>query len=145
MKKTRKQSHREIAIMLDRWVLVNFRSQGGHVGGWQPFAVYCIGGPRSPYRKRKICGRGRIVGKGRRRRLDKRAKLLQDTGRLRASFKLFYSARDAGIGSALEYSEPHEKGEGPLPKRRMLPNSREITRDITRIYNKHIKQALRKT
>lgn len=144
MMKTRKMAHRDIAIMLDRWVLRNFRSQGGSVGGWTPFAVYCVGGPRSPYKKVKTCGRGRVLGKGKKRRLDKTAKLLQDTGRLRASFKLFYSDDDAGIGSNLDYAPPHERGQGHLPQRRMLPNDREVRRDITRIYENHIKKALKK-
>ena len=140
----RKNAHRDMAIMLDRWVLRNFKTQGRTVGGWQPFAVYCVGGPRSPYRKRKVCGKGRIVGQGKRRRLDKSAMLLQDTGKLRSSFKLFYSAANAGIGSALEYAEPHEEGQGPLPQRRMLPLHSEVQRDIIRIYQKHIKKVLRK-
>jgi len=131
-------AHKQISAMLDRWVLKNFRSLGGSVGGWKPFAVYCVGGPRSPYNKTKTCGRGRVVGVGQRRKLDTSAKLLQDTGRLRLSFKPFATQRTAGIGSDLPYSEPHEKGKGPLPKRRMLPNDEDVKKDVINIYKHFI-------
>ncbi len=148
MNGVRLQSHKEIAVMLDRWVLMNFRTQGAKVGRWKPFQVYSVGGPRSPYKnlrgKRQI-GRGRVTGKGRGRYLDKSAKLLRDTGALQQSFTrgVFYNENDAGIGSDMEYSEYHEKGMGFLPKRRMLPNIRDISRDIKRVYERHIQKAIK--
>ena len=61
------------------WVQKNFKGEGKAVGGWAPF---------------KAGGRWR-KGFG----LDTSAKLLQDTGALRASFLPFASKTDAGIGS----------------------------------------------
>lgn len=142
--KSLKPAHKNISVLLDRWVLNNFKTEGGNVGGWQPFAEYCVGGKRSKYRKIKTCGRGRIVGKGKSRRLDTSAKLLQDTGRLRGSFfPPFYTSTTVGIGSELPYSEPHEKGEGSLPKRRMLPEDKDVRKQVIRLYKHFIDEAMK--
>ena len=143
-KKLRFRAHRDIATMLDRWVLRNIKTEGGKVGGWKPFKTYCVGGPRSPYKKVKVCGIGRVIGKGKKRRLDKTAKLLQDTGTLRSSFKIFYSTVNAGIGSKLNYAETHEKGIKPVPKRRVLPNTRDVVKDIKRVYEKYVDKTVEK-
>jgi len=117
--------HRQIAVFLDRWVQQNFRTEGGEVGGWQPFAIG-----------------GRWVGRGSTRRFDPAAKLLQDTGRLRASYESFYSARDAGIGSNLDYAEPQNDGTRTLPARRMIPRKEEVADDVRGIYRRHVDRAL---
>ena len=138
--------HRHISVMLDRWVQLNMRKQGKMVGGWKPFAEVCVGGPRSSYKKTKVCGRGRAVGRGRGRKLDTRAKLLMDTGHLRKSLAsgAFYSPKTAGIGTDLKYAEPHEKGTKHLPQRRMLPNDRNVKNDVIKTYVKFIDSELKK-
>ena len=103
------------SIILDRWVQKNFKSEGKSAGGWKAFA---------PDNKRKL--------------LDPSAKLLQDTGRLRSSFIPFAYINNAGIGSNLKYSKPHEEGLGPLPPRRMLPERDDVWPDIKKIFTKHI-------
>ncbi len=126
--KGNKTAFKEISILLDRWVQTNFKTQGGNVGKWQKFAL------------RKDGRRGRwIKGKG----LDESAKLLQDTGRLRASFRPFASIGNAGIGSDVKYAEAHEKGEGHLPLRRMLPIRREIHAQTRKIIARHIKDSFK--
>ena len=95
----------KVSIMLDRWVQKNFRSEGGNVGGWKPL---------------KAGGRW-VKNQG----FDSSAKTLQDTGRLRSSFKPFADKNRAGIGSALEYSINHEEGIG-VPVRRMLPKAKDV-------------------
>jgi len=100
--------HKKISIMLDRWVQRNFKTQGGNVGGWKPFMQVCMGGRGSRYGFTKTCASGRLVGKGRTRKIDRSAKLLQDTGALRASYRPFHSAKDAGIGSDLKLIEYHK-------------------------------------
>jgi phage gpG-like protein len=119
------RAHREISISLARWVDQNFKSQGGKVGGWAPF---------------KAKGRR---GKG--GTFDASAKLLQDTGRLRASFAPFYTRKTAGIGSDLIYSKAHEKGNKRrgLEARRMLPRNsdKEIKAIVFKVYDKHFVRA----
>ncbi len=119
--------NRQISIWLMRWVNENFKSQGGKVSGWKPF---------------KLGGR-RLKGGG----IDRSAKLLQDTGRLRASFSPFHSRFVAGVGSDLNYSLTHELGlpHRNLPSRRMIPIStdRDVVAAVIRIYNAHIARALR--
>lgn len=112
-----------VSAFLDRWVQKNFRSEGGNVGGWEPFAR---GG-------RWVKGRG----------LDTNAKLLQDTGRLRSSFLPFATKNNAGIGSELEYSKNHEEGLNHLPVRRMLPNQAEVKDDVKRILERGVKKAIK--
>jgi phage gpG-like protein len=115
-----KPANKKASIFLDQWVQRNFKSSGGNVGGWRPFRAG-----------------GRWVGTGRGRRFDPSAKLLMDTGNLRASFHPFFSATDAGIGSDLEYALYHEEGKG-VPQRRMLPRHDEVDEHLFHIYDKHV-------
>jgi phage gpG-like protein len=110
--------NRKVAIVLDRWVQRNFKTQGGHVGGWTPF---------------KRGGRP-IPGGG----IDTSAQLLQDTGALRLSFRMFWDSKRAGIGSRLKYSKPHEEGTSRLPQRRMLPEEADVIQPILRVYENHV-------
>jgi phage gpG-like protein len=120
-------ANRRVSVWLLRWVNDNFKTQGGKVGKWKPF---------------KLGGR-RIPGGG----IDRSAKLLQDTGRLRASFNAFHSRTVAGVGSNLNYSITHELGlpHRNLPRRRMLPlaSDRSVTAGIVRIYDNYIRAAAR--
>lgn len=110
------------SIYLDRWVQSNFKSEGGKVGGWKPFARG-----------------GRITDNG----IDRSAQLLQLTGRLRASFLPFATNKNAGIGSDLDYSEKHHEGEGRIPERRLLPKRDEVMTDLRRIIRNHVVDAIR--
>lgn len=115
--------NKKISILLDRWVQVNFKTEGKNVGSWPPFA-----------------SGGRIVKGG----IDGSAKLLQLTGNLRMSFKPFYDKKDAGIGSRLPYSKPHHEGLKNLPERRMLPNENldeGLIRKVREMYVQHVKGA----
>jgi len=106
--------HKEIALMLDGWVQRNFKSEGGKVGGWTPLT---------------------LGGRWKGNKFDSSAKILQDSSRLRLSFTPFSDKRGAGIGSFLDYSEVHEEGMG-VAKRRMLPISIEVRKDIYKLYSR---------
>lgn len=118
-------AHKKISIMLDRWVQENFKTEGGNVGGWAPLKAG-----------------GRFTGKGKNRKFDPSAKILRDTTRLSKSFLPFANKKDAGIGSDLPYSKPHEEGLD-IVMRRILPRLPEVKRDITNVYNDHVKGAIR--
>lgn len=110
-----KPAYRAAGVFLDQWVQKNFRTEGGNIGGWPQFA---------------------LGGRKKRGLFDATAKLLQDTGALRISFKPFASNKNAGIGSDLDYSEYHNEGIG-VPQRRMLPKQSEVNgplRDILEGY-----------
>ena len=113
--------HKEISLMLDAWVQKNFKSEGGKVGGWEPL---------------KAGGRYKKSG------FDPIAKILQDTGRLRLSFAPFSDRRGAGIGSDINYAPKHEEGID-APKRRMLPISQEVRKDIFKMYEKWVNKAIK--
>lgn len=115
--------NRQIAAYLDRWVQTNFRQEGRPVGGWTPF-------------KRG----GRVLRGG---RIDRSAKLLQHTGRLRASFERLVTKRRTGIYTDLYYAEFHEFGTVHLPVRRMLPTEREVIRPVIRIYEAYLTKLAR--
>lgn len=114
----------QVAAFLDSWVQRNFRGEGSLTGGWTPF---------------KRGGRW-IPGFG----LDTSAKLLQDTGALRASFRAFYDSDVVGIGSDIEYSRYHEEGTGTIPQRRMLPQEEDVRVDVLTIYDRHFKSLAEK-
>jgi phage gpG-like protein len=127
-----RMANRQVSVWLFRWVNQNFKSQGGKVGGWAPFK---IGG-------RKLPGGG----------IDRSAKLLQDTGFLRASFKPFYGKTFAGIGAGphrIKANIPiwHERGipTRNLPQRRMLPRDtdRDVKQGIIRIYDTYLRRVLK--
>ena len=130
---------KKATVWLMRWNALNFRSEGGQLKGpkWKPFKA---GG-----RKRKVGQRktktGRTVGVY---KLDKTAKLLQDTGRLRASFFPFIEnkGKSGGIRSDLDYAEVHQFGLGPVPQRRMLPEDDEVSKPLKQIMEAHVKSTL---
>lgn len=115
-----------IATFLDTWVQRNFKTEGGKVGGWAPFAA---GG-----RWRRGVG------------LDTSAKLEQDTGRLSHSFLPFWSKQNAGIGSDLDYAKKQNDGDpaNGLPARRMLPKKKEVMPDVKKITENRLDETVLK-
>lgn len=118
--------NRRVAVLLDTWVQRNFQSEGGLVGGWKPF---------------KLGGR-RLPGGG----IDYTAKLLQDTGQLRASFDTIFDSDSVEIWSDLYYAKFHEYGARNLPQRRMLPRGTDenLIRPMARIFNDWIRENARR-
>ena len=113
-----RKPNRRIGVSLMRWINENFKKEGGNVGGWKPF---------------KAGGRNG----------DTSAQLLQDTGRLKASFDYKVNRHNVTVGSNLKYSLYHEEGLPlrNLPARRMLPehSDKEVSDAIIKIYDIYIK------
>ena len=116
-------AHKKISVLLDKWVQDNFKTEGGKVGGWAPLKAG-----------------GRWVGKKNKRRLDTSAKILRKTTELQKSFIPFSNKKNAGIGSELPYSKPHDEGIG-IVQRRILPLASEVKADIVNEFEKHIKES----
>lgn len=118
------------SVLLDQWVQKNFKTEGGKVGGWQPFSPVTL----------------RIMERTDPDRSP--AKLLQRTGALRMSFTPFANRQRAGIGSDLPYSKTHHRGEGNVPERQLLPDKgaahREVMRSAKEIMTDYNAEALRK-
>jgi phage gpG-like protein len=104
------------AVLLDQWVQKNFKTEGGKVGGWVPFAKNAAGIPLVEIREPDRAP----------------AKLLQRTGRLRSSFNPFANTKQAGIGSDLPYAKTHHEGEGNVPERSLLPSKGTAHREVMR-------------
>lgn len=104
------------SVLLDQWVQRNFKTEGGKVGGWAPFAKNKDGIPyvevRDPQRAP--------------------AALLQDTGRLLASFTPFASKDSAGIGTDLPYAKTHHEGLGNVPERQLIPDHNPAYKEVMR-------------
>ena len=109
-----------VSIELDKWVHQNIESEGGLVGGWPSFYA------DNPRLKK-----------------DPSAKLLRDTGRLNSSFLPFSSKDNAGIGSDLPYSKPHDSGTDSLPQRRLLPKWVEVGDAVHRIMQRFLDKVLK--
>lgn len=124
---------KKVSIYLDKWVQDNFRTQGGKVGKWEPFLYGGRLVTKKGAKAQSVQGRHYI---------DPSAKLLQHTGRLKASYLPFATNHNAGIGSDLPYSKKHEEGEDGLPVRRMLPKQSEVIDDTRKILEKHMEKVI---
>jgi len=118
--KNMRPAMKQVSVFLDAWVQQNFRTEGGKVGGWEPFKAG-----------------GRYI----RGTLDTSAKLLQDTGALRASYRAFASSNNAGIGSRLPYAETHEEGIG-VPARRMVPEGPDVSDEVRDILASYVEDSV---
>lgn len=133
----------QVSQWLVRWVNDNFKTEGGKVGKWAPFK---LGGRK--VKKGKWGKRSRYSGKNK-WVLDTSAKLLQDTGQLRGSFKGFATNEVAGVGTEVTYSKYHEYGvpKNKLPQRRMMPDpelDKDVVTGVLKIYQSYFKTELSK-
>lgn len=129
--------NRQVGIALYGAVLRNFRDQGHEGKAWSPFKAG-----------------GRWHGRGKDRRLDTGAKLLMDTGALRASFVPFSDATRAGVGARSyvpkgtgeapwDLAAIHEFGTSTIPARPMLPSLEKGLELALNIYGRAIDRAAR--
>lgn len=128
--KTDKTPYRQASVFLFKWVQNNFKTEGGKT--------------EKTWKDLKL--KGRWKGKGKNRYFQTDYKILQDEGRLRQSFKPFFTKDNAGIGSELPYSKTHEHGDKSknIPQRRILPKRVEVMPDIYDIFNWFIDKVLKR-
>ena len=120
-------AYKKCSIYLDQWVQKNFKTQGGNVGGWAPFASSTLRSMAANDPKRAS-----------------KPMLLVDTREMQRSFLPFYSKDNAGIGSRLPRAKMHDKGLGNVPARRLLPYNKEVAPELKEIFDQHIKMAIKK-
>lgn len=116
----RTELHQRFGIQALRWIDKNFQAEGGLLsdGKWKPLADSTVRGRRR--------GKRKIKTQAQRRRY--RARILQDTGRLRQSFTMRATNSSVTVGTAVPYAVYHES-DAPrkvLPRRRMLPKFEEL-------------------
>lgn len=123
-----KRNYARAAVIVDRWIQKNFRSEGGEVGGWEPLA--------------KSTEATRRVG----RKKDKGHKILQDTGQLKTRWKLNWNHKRAIVKSGVNYGHYHDSKESRrrLPRRQILPDEEHIIDPIRKIFKKHVDLSMRK-
>ncbi len=115
---------RSVAV-IDGWIQRNFREEGGKVCGWAPLADSTI--------ERRMA----------RRNKSGMIRILQDTGGLRERWKHTWGKDHAAVVSAVEYGIFHETGTKKMPQRRILPTLEEIWPSIEKLFDEHIRRALR--
>lgn len=123
----------EIVVEVDGWVQRNIKREGSMIqaGGWPPFKSFTYKGVL--YTRGRI-KKGRATGKDYPKwkwTVDPRARLLQDTGKLRGSIRHYYSKTGGKVFTRLPYAIAHDQGEGHLPARQLIPLK--THRDIQRI------------
>jgi len=114
---------RSVAV-IDGWIQRNFREEGGKVGGWAPLADSTI-------ERRMKRNKGGMI------------RILQDNGQLRERWKHTWSKNHAAVVSAVDYGIFHETGTKKMPQRRILPTLEEIWPSIEKLFDEHIRRALR--
>jgi len=136
----RKAVNARAVTVVDSWIQRNFKSEGGNVGGWRPLADSTKFG-------KVYDGKG---SKGRPRGGES-AKILQDTGTLRLKWNHIATNKEAAIESLAKsrkgfyYGTAHNEGgkNNRPPKRRILPENREIWPKLKLVYGNFIKSSLR--
>ena len=130
---SRKANAQAIAIV-DRWVQKNFEGEGrlamGGGGGWKPLAPATLIARERGYGIYK-------------HHETKDPRVLINVGNLKNEWKHYYNSRTGKLQSQMDYGEPHEKGLGSLPVRRILPLDRQIKPKLAKHYNWFIRQAIR--
>lgn len=114
-------------VQAEKWTQVNFRSEGGNVGGWKPLAESTIYARRHGKKK------------------NNSTKILQDVGYLRDNWKHFWDNDKGYIQSQVDYGIYHNKGGrgGRPPKRRILPKHAEMIPIFKKIFTEFIRDALK--
>lgn len=116
------QANRDASIAIYSWVMRNFDSDGGNVGGWAPLS------PKYAARKQR---RGLT-------------KMLVVTGDMRRGFAYESNDTTARVYNLTPYARYHEEGTSRMPQRRLLPNKAE-TKDIAMtVYRWHVQRAMSK-
>lgn len=113
-------ANRQASIAMYGWLIRNYDREGSMIGGWHPLH------PRTIREKLKL-------GK---------EKMLVRSGALRQSFAPFHNKEDAGVGSPIVYSAPHQYGNPSrnLPARPMLP-PRDVVNEIgLKVYGLYVRK-----
>lgn len=123
----KKEVHTTMAVTVEKWILENFKKEGGKLKGrpWKKLSDVTIA------RRRK----GKRAG---------RDKILQDTGIMRRSVNREVTQRSARVGLSVDYAPIHNFGKGNIPQRRILPEESEVIDDIVRQVNLLIEKKIRR-
>ena len=115
-------------VQAEKWVQVNFRTQGKNVGGWKTLEDSTIYARRHGKKK------------------NNSTQILQDVGYLRDNWKHYWDNDKGFIQSqADDYGIFHDKGGrgGRPPKRRILPKQAEMWPKFKKIFNNFIRESLK--
>jgi len=123
--KRRKDTNAKAVAYVDKWIQDNFKTQGVKATGgkWHELSDVTLS-------MRRKEGGG--------------AKILEDTGRLKGTWKHLYTHNDARIQSEVMYANVHDKGnpnnkmfgkaKAPIPARKITPKKEQVWPDIKKIY-----------
>lgn len=75
----------------------------------------------------------------------RRIRILQDTGRGRASIIVKANDKMAKIGTGLGYMIAHHKGTRRLPERRVIPEFRQVRKRVHRVLSRYLREEVRRS
>jgi phage gpG-like protein len=118
-------ANRAASVALYGWVIENYDSEGGKVGGWTPLKPSTI-------REKERIGK---------------TKMLVRTGHLRASLVPGYDQSNAWVASNVPYAVKHQEGDPDhnIPQRRILPNRSEVLKIGIKVYQFYVSKEVRAT
>ncbi len=121
---------KEVATFLDKWKAANFKREG----------TLAMDGRRWKALKASTV-RQRRTGK----KKGRAPRILQDTGKGRASVRIKSSRRNAMIFSDLGYMAHHHTGTRTLPARRIIPEARQVEKKVATMGESYLRRAVKKS
>lgn len=116
---------------LDRWIQKNFETEGqSAVGGWKPLA------PSTLLAREKGWGNYK-------HHKSSSPKILQDTGRLKTTWKHYWDKRRGWIRAGMPYAVTHQEGLGNVPRRPLIPTKEQIMPTLIKIYGAFVRTNLK--
>jgi phage gpG-like protein len=149
--KDRGNALHQAVIVVDRWVIKNFESEGqlAYPGqGWKPLARSTIEGKERAWGK-AMKGKGYTKSGLITKKLANKIagnKILQDRGWLRSRWKRYWNNEFAIVQSAVDYGIYHDS-DAPrkhLPERKILPTDKQILPQLRKLFNLWIRTNLSK-
>ncbi len=126
--KNLRPTYRKAGILIQRWIDLNFRREGGmHDKAslkWVPLKASTVAGRR----------KGTGVG---------RPRILQDTGRLKADWQMIVTTRSITYRSQKSYSRAHEDGTSRIPQRKILPEEKQAAKIVFPVFREHVKTSIK--
>jgi phage gpG-like protein len=141
--KDRGNALHQAVIVVDRWVIKNFESEGqlAYPGqGWKPLAASTIAGRLGQKRVKQAA-----EAKGKPAK-NATLKILQQSGWLRSRWKRYWNNEFAIVQSGVDYGIYHDS-DAPrkhLPQRKILPTDKQILPQLRKLFNLWIRTNLSK-
>lgn len=124
----RRSYYAQAVVIVDRWIIKNFETEGQAVGGWQPLADSTLLARQRGY--------GDYVK-------SSSPRILQNKRDLKGKWKHMSTARFAKIQSGVEYGKAHNYGYKHIPKRQILPDEKHVMPKLKKLLGLWIRKVFK--